>query len=150
MDTRSKIVSAGEVPPGGALVAGDFDVLGVEHVRALVAVRKRASRMIAVVLSDQDGPVRTVVDQQGRAAMAAALRMIDYVLICARPGQPGDLEDLMKRLRPTEIVSLDEAESRRMRRLVGAPIPSPDCEPSWLVPLTGAATTLAVRPCADP
>lgn len=118
MDTRSKIVSAGEVPAGGALVAGSFDVLGAEHVRALRAVRGRASQVIAVVLPDRDGAARTVAGQQARAIMAAALRMVDYVLICARPGQPGDLEDLMKRLGPTEIVSLDEAESRRMRRLI--------------------------------
>jgi glycerol-3-phosphate cytidylyltransferase-like family protein len=118
VDTRSKIVIASETPPEGTLVVGYFDVLGVEHVRALRTVRERGSRVIVVVLPDQDSAVRTVVGQQGRAEMAAALRMVDYVLICAKPGQPGDLEDLMSRLRPKEIVSLKEAESRRMHQLM--------------------------------
>jgi glycerol-3-phosphate cytidylyltransferase-like family protein len=118
VDTRSKIVSASETSREGTLVVGYFDVLGVEHVRALCAVSTRGSRVVAVVLPDRDGARRTVAGQQARAEMAAALRMVDYVLICARPGQSGDLEDLMKRLRPTEIVSLEEAESRWMHRLM--------------------------------
>jgi glycerol-3-phosphate cytidylyltransferase-like family protein len=118
VDTRSKIVSATEMLPEATLVVGYFDVLGVEHVRELRAIRERASRLIALVLPNPDGARRTVLPQEGRAEMAAALRMLDYVLICAEPGQPGDLKDLMKRLRPTEIVSLEEAEFRRIDRLI--------------------------------
>jgi len=112
VDTRSKIVSVSEVPAGGALVAGYFDLVGVEHVRVLDEVRERAARVIAAVLPDPDG-AHTVMGAEARAEMAAAFHMVDYVLICARPGDAGDWEDLVRRLKPTEIVSLEEAESRR-------------------------------------
>jgi bifunctional ADP-heptose synthase (sugar kinase/adenylyltransferase) len=118
VDTRSKIVSAAGAPVGAVLVVGCFDVLGLEQVRALAKIRGRTSaRVIAVVLPGGDGRPDEVLEQGARAEMAAALRMLDYVLIAAEPGCPGDLQDLVTRLRPAEIIHLDEAEQHRMRRL---------------------------------
>jgi bifunctional ADP-heptose synthase (sugar kinase/adenylyltransferase) len=119
MDTRSKIVSAAGAPVDAVLLVGSFDVLGVEHVRALAEIRKRTSaQVIAVVLPRGDARPSEVQQQGARAEMAAALRMVDYVLIAAQPGCPGDFQNLVTRLRPTEIIRLDEAEQSRMRRLL--------------------------------
>jgi glycerol-3-phosphate cytidylyltransferase-like family protein len=117
VDTRSKIVNARAAPPGGVLAVGYFEVPGVEHVRSLRDIRGRARPLVAVVLPAPHGR-RELLSQQARAEMAAALRMVDYVLIAARPGLPGDFEDLVRRLRPATVVPLDEAESGRMRRLI--------------------------------
>jgi glycerol-3-phosphate cytidylyltransferase-like family protein len=119
VDTRSKIVSLTEAPAGGVLVVGCFDVPGVEHVRALREIRGRTSApVIAVVLSGRDIPPKEVLDQRARAEIAASLRMVDYVLIAAQPVYTGDVEDLVTRLRPTEIIRLDEREQCRVRRLL--------------------------------
>jgi glycerol-3-phosphate cytidylyltransferase-like family protein len=119
VDTRSKIVNVTEAPPGGVLVVGCFDVPGVEHVRALREIRAcTPGAVIAAVLPNGDVPPKEVLDQRGRAEMAAAQRMVDYVLIAARTGYPGDLQELITRLRPAAIIRLDETEQGRMRRLI--------------------------------
>ncbi len=118
MDTRSKIISPREAPPDAVLVVGHFDVPGVEHARALREIGERGRPVVAAVLPPRDGAAGEVLAGSARAQMAAALRMIDYVLIAAQPGQLGDLEDLVKQLQPAEIIPLEEAESRRMRRLI--------------------------------
>jgi glycerol-3-phosphate cytidylyltransferase-like family protein len=118
VDTRSKIINPRDAPPDAVLVVGHFDVPGVEHVRALREIGERARPIVAAVLPPWDGAGGEVLPESARAQMAAALRMVDYVLIAARPGQPGDLEDLVKRLKPAEIIPLDEVESRRMHRLI--------------------------------
>jgi hypothetical protein len=57
------------------------------------------------------------LSQPDRARMAAALRMIDYVLIAP----PDSVDSLLTILAPTEIMRLDDIEggifSRRLRRL---------------------------------
>jgi glycerol-3-phosphate cytidylyltransferase-like family protein len=101
------------------LVVGFFDVPGVEHVRALAEIRAHhSSVVIAAILPDRDDPPREVLNQEARAEMTAATRMVDYVLIAAPPGHPGDLQDLVTQIRPTEIIRLDETEQSRMRRLL--------------------------------
>jgi glycerol-3-phosphate cytidylyltransferase-like family protein len=118
VDTRSKIMTAAEAPREGVLILGHFDVLGVEHVRALRQIREAGGLVVAVVLPGVDGVPPATMSQQARAEMAAALRVVDYVLLAAPPGQPGSLEDLVKSLKPKEIVPLDEIESRRLGRLI--------------------------------
>src|SRR5215469_6752667 len=89
VDTRSKIVTAGQVPPAATLVTGYFDVLRVEHVRALQQVRDRTGDhpLVVAVLPRQ----RELFHQRARAEMVAALRMVDYVLIANRAGLDGIL-----------------------------------------------------------
>jgi hypothetical protein len=117
VDTRSKIVSAAQAPRGAAVAVGRFDVPGVEHARALGALRARSSPVIAIVLPRAEG-VAENLSQPDRARMAAALRMVDYVLIA----QPDTLDSLLAALKPAEIVRLDEIETglaaRRLRRIV--------------------------------
>jgi glycerol-3-phosphate cytidylyltransferase-like family protein len=118
VDTRNKIISLPDAPPDAVLLVGHFDVPGVEHARALRRIGERGRPIVAAVLPPRDGPGGEVLGESARAQMAAALRMVDYVLIAARPGQPGDLEDLVKRLKPADIIPLDEVESRRIDRLI--------------------------------
>ncbi|HLI83598.1 MAG TPA: hypothetical protein VKV17_06745, partial [Bryobacteraceae bacterium] len=94
-----------------------------EHARALAALRARSSALIAIVLPapSQSDPARAAVEslsQPDRARMAAALRMVDYVLIA----NPHSLQGLLATLEPAEILHLDEIEAalaaRRLRRVL--------------------------------
>ena len=96
---------------------GYFDVLGVEHARALTRVAYGGRPVIALVLADTAADP-AVLAQPARAQMAAALRMVDFVLIAGSPGSPDNVPDLVNRLKPAEIVPLEEAEARRKRRLI--------------------------------
>ena len=112
VDTRRKIVAAGQVPPAATLVTGYFDVLRVEHVRALQQVRDRTGdRPLVVALLPRQ---RELFHQRARAEMVAALRMVDYVLIANREGLDGILEGL----RPAEFMRLEEAGLRHMHCLI--------------------------------
>jgi hypothetical protein len=120
VDTRSKIVSVSEAPRNAAVAVGHFDVPGVEHTRVLAALRARWIPVIAIVLpAGEETP--EILNQHDRARMAAALRMVDYVLIAAANSHPGGLDDLLTILTPCEIVRLDTSEveifERRLRRL---------------------------------
>jgi hypothetical protein len=120
VDTRSKIVSVSEAPRNATVAVGHFDVPGVEHARVLATLRARSNPVIAIVLPAGEGEPE-ILNQPDRARMAAALRMVDYVLIAAPSGYPGGLDDLLTTLTPCEIVRLDNCEAgifaRRLRRL---------------------------------
>jgi hypothetical protein len=120
VDTRSKIVSISEAPRNAAVAVGHFDVPSVEHARVLAALRARSNPVIAIVLPPGEGTPE-ILSQPDRARMAAALRMVDYVLIAAPSGHPGGLDDLLTTLTPCEIVRLDNREAgifaRRLHRL---------------------------------
>ena len=107
MDTRSKIVTAGQAPRGAVLVAGGFDVPGVEQVRQLQNIRERhpARPLIAAVLPCQ----YELLGRRARGEMAAALRVVDYVLIVEPEGCPDDLDRLVDRLQPVAVIRLEDA-----------------------------------------
>jgi bifunctional ADP-heptose synthase (sugar kinase/adenylyltransferase) len=114
MDTRSKILTAGNARSlAGPLVvvAGWFDLLGAHHARELAAIRGRhgAARILAAVLPASGA----IFNQLARAEMAAALRMIDYVVSI----DDRDLPGLAAALQPVEIVRLEAAEVRRTHEL---------------------------------
>jgi len=112
VDTRSKIVTAEEVPRPVKVVTGYFDVLRVEHVRILDEVRNRTPRipLLAIVLPRSG----EFLNQAARAEMAAALRMVDYVLIADQ-----EVPDrVLASLQPAEVVHLDAAELRCTRDLI--------------------------------
>ena len=116
MDTRSKIVTASAAPCGAVLVAANFDVPSAEQVRELQEIRDRhpAGAFIAAVLPCE----REVLGQSARAEMAAALRVVDYVLIVEPAGRPGDLDGLVDCLRPVAVIRLEDAGAQRLRRLI--------------------------------
>lgn len=80
-----------------AVLAGDFDLLAVEHARAIAAARARADRLVVVVRGDRAaaarGPAgRPVLPAGDRAALAAALRGVDLVVVLEEPdaSAPGE------------------------------------------------------------
>jgi hypothetical protein len=106
MDTRSKIVSAGAAPAGCTVAAGYFDVLRAEHARDLAAL----PRPLLVVVLPLAGEL---MSQRARAEMAAALRMVDYVVIA----DTTDAAAFCERLAPARIVRMDADDERRTREL---------------------------------
>jgi bifunctional ADP-heptose synthase (sugar kinase/adenylyltransferase) len=115
VDTRNKILTIGEaleLAPPVAVVTGTFDILRAAHARRLEGVRGRAgdSRILAVVLPSPRGwlPARA------RAEMAAAMRVIDYVVAANRE----ELGRLADALRPAVFESLEAEDDRLARQLV--------------------------------
>ena len=115
MDTRMKIIdlaTAARLRGPGArlkLVAGYFDVLTPDLVRRLRSLSDGA-RLIAVVLD----PPKPLLPPQARAELAAALSMIDYVLL----PQAESLEKAIEQIRPDEVVRDDMADGKRSQALI--------------------------------
>lgn len=117
MDTRSKILTAEgarSLSPARPLVVvkGYFNLLRAEPARELAEIRRRtgAAALLAVVMPLAGG----LLPLRARAELAAALRVIDYVL----PGDCEDWNELVSLLHPAETVSLEDADMRRARQLI--------------------------------
>jgi hypothetical protein len=117
VDTRTKILTpatlaALDPPRPLLLVTGRFDILRVAVPRDLAEARQRtgAGSLVVAVrpLPDELAPLAA------RAEMAAALRVVDYVLIALN----GDLAGLAKSLQPIEIINLEESDAQRTRQLI--------------------------------
>jgi len=120
VDTRTKILTpqaARELRlPRLVVVTGYFDLLRAAHVCDLEAVRCRtaAGAMLAIVLPwDQ-----AVLGQRARAEMAAALRVLDYVVIPDENDVESGVSALLAALHPIEVVRLEMADARRNRELI--------------------------------
>jgi rfaE bifunctional protein nucleotidyltransferase chain/domain len=72
-----------------ALANGCFDLLHVGHIRYLQAAAAEADRLVVAVNDDGTaalkGPGRPIMQAEDRAAMVAALRGVDYVLVFPEP-----------------------------------------------------------------
>jgi len=82
LDTRAKILSAEEarlrlVGRPARWVSGHFDPLLAEHIRWL---RERRVEGELLVLEITD-PAKPLLEQRARAELAAALAMVDYVVL---------------------------------------------------------------------
>lgn len=117
MDTRGKILTAEtaralEPARPLAIVAGAFDVLLADDARELAEVRNRtgARTVLAVILPVE----REVLNQRARAELAAALRMVDYALIC----NDAELDQIITILQPAAVVRLETAQARRLGELI--------------------------------
>jgi rfaE bifunctional protein nucleotidyltransferase chain/domain len=80
---------------------GCFDILHVGHVRYLEGARAEGDALIVGVNADSSvcrlkGPGRPVLGENARAALVAALRVVDYVVIFPDP----NVESLLAELRP--------------------------------------------------
>lgn len=123
MDTRDKIVpperaaeaAAAWRARGGKVLAatGYFDVLEAGLVRELAAARSAAGECMLIALPAQ--PPRPVLAMRARAEMAAALAVVDYVVVT--DNGPA-LEALLAALEPHTVVRLEPADELRMRRLI--------------------------------
>ena len=117
MDTRTKILTAAAVaalePARPLLLAtGYFDVLRAEQAAELAEARRRtqAQTLVAAVQPS----AKETLPPAARAQMAAALRVVDYVLIA----ETEDLDSLAGSLQPIETIRLEEAEASRTRQLI--------------------------------
>ena len=72
-----------------AFANGCFDLLHVGHVRYLQAAAAEADRLVVAVNDDrvaaEKGPGRPIMAAADRAALVAALRGVDYVVIFPEP-----------------------------------------------------------------
>jgi hypothetical protein len=119
MDTREKIVDldgaarvAEELRREGALlrlIAGYFDVLAPDLVRRLRSFADGYWLMAVVV-----DPPRPLLPARARAELAAALGMIDYVLLL----QGADLQQALERIRPDELVHEELDDAQRLQALI--------------------------------
>jgi hypothetical protein len=106
MDTRSKIIAADTAPPGCTVVSGYFDVLLAADAHDLAAL-PRPLLIIVLPLAGE------LLPQQARAELAAALRMVDYVVIA----DGADTDALCERLRPARVARMEAAGGERTRQL---------------------------------
>jgi hypothetical protein len=119
MDTREKIINlarAAEIAAGlrrdGArlkLVAGYFDVLTSELVGRLGALAGGQTLMLAVV-----DPPQALLPARARAELAAALGVIDYVLLL----DGADLAQALEQIQPDEVIREELADRQRSQALI--------------------------------
>ena len=114
MNTREKIVVPSDLDGRRiTLVAAYFDPLLDWHAERLTALRPAEGILVALVLPLEG----ELLPQRARAELAAALRVIDYVLIA--PGSDPNLsEDLIRKLNPAQVFRLDEEDLRRRAELI--------------------------------
>jgi rfaE bifunctional protein nucleotidyltransferase chain/domain len=83
-----------------AFANGCFDLLHVGHIRYLQAAAAEADRLIVAVNDDEvaskKGPGRPIMPASDRAAMVAALRGVDYVVVFPEP----TVSPLLELIRP--------------------------------------------------
>lgn len=135
MDTRQKILSrpglcdvlAEYRRPGRKIVLanGIFDLLHVGHVRYLQAAKAEGDILVVAVNSDsstraQKGVGRPVVTERARAAVVAALEVVDYVVIFDEL----DVKELLREIRPQVHAkgtdySADTVPERELARSLG-------------------------------
>jgi rfaE bifunctional protein nucleotidyltransferase chain/domain len=80
---------------------GCFDTLHVGHIRYLAGAKEQGDLLVVGVNADSSvrplkGPGRPVLDENARALLVAALRVVDYVVIFTEP----NVEKLLEELRP--------------------------------------------------
>ncbi|HUA57549.1 MAG TPA: hypothetical protein VML19_02270 [Verrucomicrobiae bacterium] len=114
MDTRQKILTldqARQLSGAAAMAIGAFDVLRASTIRELQNVRSQLPEggiLLVVVLADG-----VFLTQEARAELAAALRMVDYVVTAE--GEAADR--LGESLKCSPIVRLSEGDAQRSREL---------------------------------
>jgi len=98
---------------GPVVVTGYFDLLRAVHARELEETRRRtaAGTLVVAVMPW----VEAYQSQRARAEMAAALRVVDYVVLI---DQDADLAALYDALHPIEVVRMEMADARRNRELI--------------------------------
>lgn len=108
MDTRAKIIDVSGLPAGRlTLVTGYFDPLLAWHAERLAEFRNGAETLVAAVLPLEG----ELLPQRARAELAAALRVIDYVLIASDPAARFAIDGV-------EMISLAEEDLRRRAQLI--------------------------------
>lgn len=114
MTTLEKIIdSSALLGRRPTLVTAYFDPLLAWHAERLAAIRFTATTLAAIVLPLE----HELLPRRARAELAAALRVIDYVLIA--PGSdPNAAEDLIRALDPVQVFRFEEEDLRRRAELI--------------------------------
>ena len=78
---------------------GCFDTLHAGHVRYLEGARREGDLLVVGVNADScvrdlKGPGRPILDENARAQLVAALRVVDYVVVFPEPNVEALLEEL--------------------------------------------------------
>jgi D-glycero-beta-D-manno-heptose 1-phosphate adenylyltransferase len=95
-----EILSAAKLRGQSVVFAnGCFDTLHVGHVRYLAGAKEQGDILVVGVNADSSvtplkGPGRPILDENARALLVAALRVVDYVVIFPEPNVEKLLEDL--------------------------------------------------------
>lgn len=120
VDTRTKILSPEAAvamthgcPRPLAVVTGYFDVMLAAHAEELEAARGETGAGTLLVLVSP--PPRPVLSPRARAEMAAALRVVDYVVIAEDGRGP---EALLAALAPDRTVRAEAAHRTRSTQVV--------------------------------
>ena len=114
MDTRTKILTpaaAARLPAPVTVATGLFDVLRAAHVRELRQARETVpgAPLLAVVLPLENA----LLGQRARAELAAALRVVDYVVVANHE----EAHALIEALQPARLLRLEAADEDRVRQL---------------------------------
>src|SRR5437868_5282138 len=80
---------------------GCFDALHVGHIRYLEGARREGDVLVVAVNADSSvrvlkGPGRPVLPEAARAALVAAVRVVDYVVVFSE----ANVESLLEQLEP--------------------------------------------------
>lgn len=92
------------------LVTGHFDPLLAAHARRMEEIAAEGGIVIARI----ETPARPVLAARARAELAAALRVVDYVVISEEPAPP----DWMERLAPNAVFREEAADEVRTGDLI--------------------------------
>ncbi len=98
---RERVEEARRAGRTVAFANGCFDILHVGHVRYLEAARREADLLVVGVNGDDSvrrlkGANRPILPESHRAALVAALRAVDHVLVFAED----DVRAILRTLRP--------------------------------------------------
>jgi rfaE bifunctional protein nucleotidyltransferase chain/domain len=98
---QSLLAAAKQLGKRIVMANGVFDTLHVGHARYLAGAKAEGDVLVVAVNSDSSvpslkGPGRPILDEQARALLVAALRVVDYVVIFSEP----NVEKLLEELRP--------------------------------------------------
>ena len=108
MDTRSKIIPASALPaPPYTVVTARVPALTAQHCRALAAAKSPGRPLVVALAADSYGGPYPL-DERSRAQLAAAVAVVDHVVICDRP----DTERLVATAGPGAVVDLESQVGR--------------------------------------
>ncbi len=108
--TKKKVVIAG----------GCFDILHIGHISFLEAAKKQGEILVVLLESDDlirkmKGEGRPINTQEDRAAVLAALSLVDYIVLLPHLLDNSQYDELIFSLKPA-IIATTKADPARMHK----------------------------------
>jgi len=99
-ELRALIREAKQAGKRVVLANGCFDTLHVGHIRYLEGARREGDILVVAVNSDSSlrhlkGAGRPILNEQARAQLVAAIRVVDFVLVFVEPNVEKLLEEFL-------------------------------------------------------